>query len=128
MIEANPSSHELEPKAKDATELAEKYYFARDHAASIEDDRRASNAVDEIMEVWSSYLDFRAKEDPEMGNALVAAFESFQDPDPTMAKLQVAVDMQEMSNRLRRHLGLPELDLPTDLPAADANWSPDRPY
>jgi hypothetical protein len=41
------------------------------------------------------YIDFRTEQDPEMGQELVRALESFQDPDPKLATLQTAMAMQE---------------------------------
>jgi hypothetical protein len=125
--EASPEGREQEMKVEDAGRLAALYYYTSDYAAKRSDEKEA-RAVREVRELMGIYIDFRVRQDPEMGNAVVTAFESFRDPNPELATLEAAQDMQEEANDVRHRLGLPRLDIPDTIPAADINWSPDRPH
>lgn len=110
MIESlgNP---EKEPKRDDAAKLATLYYYVLDRAYKL-----PGPGFHDIAGDIEAYMDFRAEQDPEMGHAIVNALESFRDPDPTLATLDAARDIQQQANSIRETLGLLPADLPTELP------------
>lgn len=112
MYERIPSRQEQEPKREDAGKLAETLYFILDRETCTQD-----SEVGEAAETLGHYIEFRAQQDPEMAHLLVDAFESFRDPQPEVAKLQSLEGMQEHANRIRTMLGLPDRELPTEIPA-----------
>jgi hypothetical protein len=114
MSEAFPIDHEEEPKKKDAAQLAELFYYSLDRLHKTGD-----TEVGEIVESIRGYIDFRTQQDPEMAQAVVNALESFRDPDPKLADLESAQDMQKQANSAREVLGLPARGLPTEIPPHD---------
>jgi hypothetical protein len=103
--------HEREPKREDAVQLATLLYYSIDR-----DSKTREVEIGEVVADIKSYIQFRAKQDSEMGQEIVGALESFRDPDATLATLEAARDMQQVANGIREGLGLPAVDLPTTLP------------
>src|ERR1700722_8313368 len=112
MHERNTASYEQEPRQEDAAQLAKLLYFTYIRQVATGEHEVGEVADEEI----GSYLEFRVRQDPEMGQILVNAFESYRDPDLGMEKLEALRGMQEQANRIRESLGLPERELPTEIP------------
>lgn len=116
MIEADHNSAERDPRTDDAAQLADLYYYTMDRANKA--DPRASTEVREVAGSIASYCRFRALQDPEIGRAIVDAFEAFRDPDLTLALPETADDMRREAGWLREALGLPPADTPNEPPPA----------
>lgn len=111
MLESGHHTPEHDPKASDAAWLAKLWYYSADRQHKIDEPE-----IGEIVADIESYCRFRAKQDPEMGRAIVEAFESFRDPDPTLALHETAEDMRREAASLREALGLPPADTPAVQP------------
>lgn len=114
-----PAGHEKVPKRDDAAQLAELLYYSldREHKVGQGDDVLLSVVQTEmstIVDDIKNYIRFRAEQDPEMGQSILDTFESFRDPDPTLADLEPTQNMQAVANDVRETLGLPAQDLPTE--------------
>jgi hypothetical protein len=88
------------------------YAYDREH-------KTGEHEIREVVEDVESYVSFRAAQDPAMGHALVNALESIRDPDPGLATVEAAQNMQKQANRVRETLGLPTRELPAALPLSN---------
>ena len=122
MSEQFRGEHEQDSKHVDATRLASLIYYSLDREVKCRQGESMVDAETELRGVIGdiqSYIHYRAQQDSEMGQEILQSLESFRDPDPTLATLEAAQDMQKFANKVRQTLGLHTHELPTDLPPGD---------
>lgn len=95
-------------RVDDAEQLATLLYYTLDREMKASDP--ADMEVSEVRQQIQGYLEFRAKQDPEIGRMLVGALESFQDPSPDLALPEAASEMRDTAASIRRNLELPHTD------------------